>query len=282
MSRRLSLFFLLIFLSSFNVYSVNVTDETSLQTAIESANSAAQTINFLNDIPYARVFYPLNVNPDFSDAGQTYTINGNNYRLVVSSGNFPGFFSRGGAAGQITIQNLTIENATGKGGDSASNGGGGAGLGGGLFIDAGSSVVLDNVSFRNCSAQGGSSLTSIVSGGGGGGGFYGNGEVGSTYSGGGGGGLIGNGGTGNIVAGGGGGAQTDGVNAAVTVGGDGGDDFNNLNGGTGGGIGVAGTAGGSGGGGGGSGYFAPNGSTGGKGGTAAAVVAMLFLILVIL
>ena len=267
MNRRIPLFFLSLVLGSSNIYSINVIDETSLQSAITTANTVPQTINFLNDIPYARVFYPLNVDPDFSDAGQTYTINGNNYRLVVSSGNFPGFLSRGGAAGQITIQDLTIESATGKGGDSASNGGGGAGLGGGLVIDAGASVVLDNVSFKNCRAQGGSSLTSIGSGGGGGGGgLYGNGEVGAIYSGGGGG-LIGNGGTGNTLAGGGGGgAQTDGGNAAFTTGGDGGDDFNNLNGGTGGGVSIPGSAGGSGGGGGGSGYFAPNGSTGGAGG----------------
>lgn len=259
---------LCLLLSPTELFSVNVTDETTLQTAIQNANSVPQPINFLNDIPYATVLYPLNVNPDFTDAGKTYTINGNSNRLVVSSGSFPGFFSRGGVGGKITIQNLTIESATAKGGDSASNGGGGAGFGGGLFLDAGASVVLDNVSFKTCRAEGGSSLTSISSnGGGGGGGFYGNGQVGSIYSGGGGGGLIGNGGTGNTLGGGGGGgAQTDGANALVTTGGDGGDDFNNLNGGTGGTFGVAGTDGGSGGGGGGSGYFAPNGSTGGKGG----------------
>ncbi len=68
--------------------------------------------------------------------------------------------------GNVTIQDLTIQNAVAKGGNATSSngqggGGGGAGLGGGLFVagptqgSGGGNVTLENVSFVNDGAVGG-------------------------------------------------------------------------------------------------------------------------------
>ena len=94
-----------------------------------------------------------------SQAGQNYSISGNNqFRpLYVQSGN-------------VTIQNLQLVNGLAKGGDSL-HGGGGAGLGGALFVQN-SHTTLKQVTFSNNQAQGGSSGVD-TSGGGGGGGLYG-------------------------------------------------------------------------------------------------------------
>ena len=102
-------------------------------------------------------------------------------------------------AGNVTIENLALNNMTafgGNGGNASNPGGGGAGLGGGLLIASGGNVTIDNVSFSGDAAAGGN------------GGNY----NGSGFGGGGGGGLGGAGGSASGVglsnAGGGGGVGT--------------------------------------------------------------------------
>ena len=77
-------------------------------------------------------------------------------------------------SGNVTINDLTIANATaqgGAGGAGTGGGGGGAGLGGGLFVASAGAVTLDDVAFRNDDAigGGGGKYEAFASGGGGGG-----------------------------------------------------------------------------------------------------------------
>ncbi|MBY0445144.1 MAG: hypothetical protein K2Q15_08055, partial [Burkholderiales bacterium] len=55
-------------------------------------------------------------------------------------------------SGKLNISNATVKNFTTKGGDGS---GGGAGLGGAIFINSGAEVVLDNVNFSGNAAVGG-------------------------------------------------------------------------------------------------------------------------------
>src|SRR5580658_189725 len=80
-------------------------------------------------------------------------------------------------AGDVSIENLTIENALAAGGEGGGGGGGGAGLGGGLFVAAGASVTLDNVIFNRDTAAGGTGGTGLYGGGGGMGGAGGSGTL---------------------------------------------------------------------------------------------------------
>jgi uncharacterized repeat protein (TIGR01451 family)/CSLREA domain-containing protein len=185
----------------------------------------------------------------------------------------------------VTLSDLTISHGYTKGGNGGNGspraGGGGAGLGGGLFVNTGV-VTLTNVVFRDNRAVGGNGggINSSGGAGGGGGGMWGNGGQGSTDStagaggGGGGGGLTGNGGNGAggfsttnggaAGAGGGGrGGDNDGFNP------DNGDPGSDYGGGGGAGNGASGNGrnGGAGGfGGGGGGGNNSTGSTGGAGG----------------
>lgn len=165
------------------------------------------------------------------NAGSTPTviIDGNN-------GAFPGFFI---PTGTVTIQNITFQNLTakgGNGGDGISGGGGGMGAGGAIYAPQfflnGSypSITLMNVSINNCSAVGGNggsyagSSLSGNEGGGGGGGFAGNGgsiTIIGICGGAGGGGFGGDGGdvtlsTDDVRGGGGGGGG--GIGSRATIG----------------------------------------------------------------
>ena len=51
-------------------------------------------------------------------------------------------------SGKVTIESLTIEDTVAQGQAGEQSGGGGAGLGGGLFVGSGASVALTNVSFQ--------------------------------------------------------------------------------------------------------------------------------------
>lgn len=199
-------------------------------------NSMNQDLNTTPD-DYAIVFdYPMTiqlngilpiinnssnaVNITIGNSGSipTVTIDGNN-------GSYSGFFI---PMGNVTIQNMTFQNLTARGGDGGngiSGGGGGMGAGGAIYAPqaflngSNPSITLMNVSINNCSAVGGNggNYLGVSStgneGGGGGGGFSGNGgsiaTTGST-GGGGGGGFGGNGGnvtlsTTDLLGGGGGG-----------------------------------------------------------------------------
>ena len=217
-----------------SLFSLPANSPGTLETAILAANTGADTnITFTGSFGYTQNFRPINANPDFTFSGQTITINGVGNTLTAG-GNWRGFFVQGGGAPIVTIQNLTISGATAKGGDATSRAGGGAGLGGGLFVATGANVTLDNVHFTNSRAIGGNSTTT---GGrrGGGGGLVGNGGNGSTAGGGGGGfNINGGGSTTNSGGGGGAGAGTGGASVLGFNGGAGGRDFAGVGGGAGG------------------------------------------------
>jgi len=148
-----------------------------------------------------------------------------------NSGAYSGFFI---PMGNVTIQNMTFQNLTAKGGDGGdgiSGGGGGMGAGGAiyapqLFLNGmNPSVVLINVSINNCSAVGGNggNYLGISStgneGGGGGGGFSGNGGsiITTGFAGGAGGGGFGGDG-GDVTLSTGGGSGGGGLGSRATIG----------------------------------------------------------------
>lgn len=127
------------------------------------------------------------------------TINGNGatiervgstpFRIFYVSGGFDGL-----PAGQLTLNNMTVEGGLaegGNGGDGIAGGGGGAGLGGAIFNQG--NLNLSGVTLTGNTAQGGEGGQQITNGtsdaGGGGGGLGGNGGEGDGSSGGGGGGF---------------------------------------------------------------------------------------------
>ena len=129
------------------------------------------------------------------------------------------------AGGQVTLNNLTLANGYAKGGDGGSPlGGGGAGLGGAVFVNQGE-VLISGVVFAHNGVAGGNGAGAVENGaisGGGGGGLGGDGGNGGELGGGGGGGFGGNGGNGSYAAGGGGGLLGRGGNGGSSGGGGGG------------------------------------------------------------
>ncbi|MDQ8697097.1 hypothetical protein RCO24_00005, partial [Hyphomicrobium sp. LHD-15] len=128
--------------------------------------------------------------PALNNAGANITISGNGNTLS-GEGDYRGLFVY---SGQVRIEDLTIQNAAAKGGDVAqAAGGGGAGLGGALFVNSGATVTVSNVNLADNSAVGGNA--GQFGYGGSGGGMGGNG--GFNNGGGGGLGSGANGGTGS-------------------------------------------------------------------------------------
>lgn len=118
-------------------------------------------------------------------------INGNN-NTISGQDTYPIFFAFSGAN---TIDNLTLMNGKGLGGDGGAGhgGGGGAlGAGGALFVNNGATVSTTNISFSTNTVQGGNGGAPNGSrgGGGGGGGYSSNGGTSTTEGGGGGGGVF--------------------------------------------------------------------------------------------
>jgi len=158
----------------------SVTNESQLDAALR--NQADTEIRFDANISIStQNIFPVNSNIAFTPNSNFTLIDGNGFTLDAPSDVFRGFFVHGGT---ITIQNLTFSSLTSKGGQGGDSqlggrGGGGAGMGGGLFVDTGVTINLENCSFANCSAEGGDGGTNpgIVNsaGGGGGGGFLGGG-----------------------------------------------------------------------------------------------------------
>lgn len=120
--------------------------------------------------------HAVNITIGNSGSTPTVTIDGNN-------GAYPGFFI---PMGNVTIQNITFQNLTAKGGNGGngiSGGGGGMGAGAAIYVPQFflnglyPSVTLSNVSINNCAAIGGNGGSyagdslSGNEGGGGGGGF---------------------------------------------------------------------------------------------------------------
>lgn len=110
------------------------------------------------------------------------TINGNG-NVLDGGGTHRGLFAY---QGTIAINDLTIQNAKAPGGQGGSDAGGGAGLGGGLFVASAATVTVSDLDLANDSAVGGNG--GVLRDGGGGGGLGGaGGQVANNGSGGGGG-----------------------------------------------------------------------------------------------
>jgi hypothetical protein len=252
--------------TAFSLQGGSVANIADLNRAIEAADSlvagsGAYTITLTGDVTLGGTALAT---IDLA-AGNTLDIIGTNgagsYALI---GGGAGAAERGlfVEAGAVSLQNLTIEDMAAKGGNGAVDGGGAAGLGGGLFVgsevagDAGN-VTLNNVSFSGNSATGGNG-GAVGLGSGGGGGLGGNSGAAP---------FVGSGGNGGVGIG----SGTNGGGAGGTgafgggVGGKGGVGFGGGGGGgSGGDTGGNGGFGGFGGGGGAGGGFL--GSTGGGGG----------------
>ncbi|XUM20589.1 Ig-like domain-containing protein [Bradyrhizobium oligotrophicum S58] len=146
-------------------------------------NGAHYTFDIVGDLQLSDQLPAFNLPP-----GASLTIAGHGH--VLDAQGLPGLFVY---AGSVEIDDLGIINAVAKGGDSNFGGGGGAGLGGGLFIASAGTVTLSNVNFANDKAVGGNSggtfgyMGSALYGGGGGlggaGGFQGGGGIGIHASG---------------------------------------------------------------------------------------------------
>ncbi|MBD2512416.1 hypothetical protein H6G91_35270 [Nostoc muscorum FACHB-395] len=157
----------------------------SLSYAILQANRNAGTdaIELKTNVRIISVMKTL-PDSDMVIIGNGKTVSGDaNNNGQTDNGDLRPFFIK---SGNVKFYDLTITNSTAKGGDSG-QGGGGAGMGGGMFIYGGD-VSLSNVTFSNNRAQGGSRLNEVS--GRAGGGMFGDG--GKNISGGtGGGGLFG-------------------------------------------------------------------------------------------
>ncbi|WP_264477949.1 hypothetical protein, partial [Planktothrix agardhii] len=144
--------------------------EGTLSWAIKTANekAGADTIKLNTDV---RLNFGDDVirmwsliDSDMTVDGQGHTINGdNNNNGIADQGDRPIFFVYGGEPEHtdkgsngildVTFKNLTLKNAVAKGGDGYATGGG-AGMGGALFIYQGN-VTVDGVKFEGNRAIGG-------------------------------------------------------------------------------------------------------------------------------
>ncbi|NER35145.1 MAG: DUF4347 domain-containing protein [Oscillatoria sp. SIO1A7] len=119
------------------------------------------------------------INSNVTVIGNNHTISGdnNNNGIADTDGSDrPIFFIK---SGTVAFQNMTLTGGVAQGGN-AIGGGGGAGMGGGMFVYSGT-VTVDNVTFNNNLAIGGSSSGGYRGGGGGmaggGSGHYGGGGL---------------------------------------------------------------------------------------------------------
>jgi len=200
-----------------------------LRSAILLANTAggANTINF--SCPSAPC--TITLNGPLPPITSSLTLDGGIFGSVIIDGNgaYRAFFVD---TGTVVISSLQIQNTLAKGGDGGSAfiacGGGGAGLGGALFVNgitASAAVTVEQTYFLGNSAHGGNgcAISGRSGDGGGGGGLGANGGAGDlssggTYTNGAGGGVLGPGAPGSN------GASIDGVNGGL--GGGGGTDSN--------------------------------------------------------
>ena len=154
---------------------INVANSAQLISALNTA-AAGDTITFTQNITLASAMPQLT---------KDVTINGGGFQLNGAN-TYQGFAV---LSGTVAINNLKITNAVaqgGRGGDTYGlscsyrrGGGGGAGLGGGLFVGQSAKVTVTNVSFGSDQAIGGvggqNFRSQTTPGGGGGGGMFGNG-----------------------------------------------------------------------------------------------------------
>jgi len=123
----------------------------SLSWAIRQANVAAgdDTITLTTDVTVQSVMKNL-INGNVEIEGNGHTVSGNSQ--------FRPFFV---LSGTVTLRDLTVSEGLAKGGDGS---GGGAGLGGALFVYDGD-VTVDNVVFSNNAAVGGNGGSGSMGGG---------------------------------------------------------------------------------------------------------------------
>jgi Hint domain len=185
---------------------ISVNDETALNVAIGQIDAG---LNFDNSTAAANTAYTIDFTGSFELSadimaialvnnasltidGETNTINGG-YTGSATSGH-RGFLVYDG---NVTIQNVTIQDTVARGGAggsffAADAGGGGAGLGGGLLVATGGVVSLSGVNFTADAAIGGAGGNGGAHGDtgyGGGGGLGGAGGYGTLHGAGGGGGV---------------------------------------------------------------------------------------------
>ncbi|WP_160311513.1 autotransporter outer membrane beta-barrel domain-containing protein [Rhodopirellula islandica] len=225
---------------------IDVADEAEFNTAITNS-VAGDTI---------RLTAGITLTGNLNNLDKNLTIDGNGQTLSGASQYRPFFVE----SGTVVIENLTVENGKGQGGnggDGYYGGGGGLGAGGAVFVDENANVTLRDVSFQGNNATGGNGAALIShDGGGGGGGYIGNGSaatgltgaLGGNGGGGNGGDQGSNGSAGSFGGGGGGiGATSGGVGGDGGFGGGGGGGYTvNGGGGFGGGDGYYGGGGGAG------------------------------------
>ena len=173
-----------------------VTNESQLDAAITAVDALPAAPGQGVTIEIEAPTGALNLTHDLEGinlaAGITLTIDGNG-AVINGGGTARGFFAY---AGNVGIENVTLQNLVARGGDGANGGGGGAGLGGGLFVAAGANATLLNVAFSGDQAIGGNGGYGSLGGGGGLGGSGGATGIGPEGTLGGGGGGIGSSATG--------------------------------------------------------------------------------------
>lgn len=127
-------------------------------------NSDARQINFsVGSVSLGAI--PPMVN--LFTAEQITIGNANSSVTISGSGTYRGLYIR---QGDVTLQNVVIDNAQAQGGNGGNAGGGGMGAGGALFVDT-ANVTLRDVSFTNNQAVGGNGTAAgafVLAGGGGG------------------------------------------------------------------------------------------------------------------
>ncbi|MGB0371825.1 MAG: LamG-like jellyroll fold domain-containing protein [Opitutales bacterium] len=121
------------------------------------------TLSFQNDIILDRKIYP--VQRSVTIEGNGFTLDGQDlYHGLFLLGDFTGGRSSPLPGSdpeaapqdmQVTVRNLTIQNCLSKGGDGFEGGGGGAGLGGAIFVNEGIELVISGVVLEGNKAEGG-------------------------------------------------------------------------------------------------------------------------------
>ena len=182
-------------------FTITVSGLLALNT--QAAVTNGETLTIVNNVGTVT---KLTAVPDIAainlHSGVSLVINGNGGAILDGGNTVRGLFAY---SGNLTVNNLTIQNTVAQGGSGANAGfagGGGAGLGGGLFVGKYANVTLNSVAFSNNKAIGGAGGNNLGGGtaGWGGGGLGGNAGIvfgGQYFSGGGGVGRTAFGGTGS-------------------------------------------------------------------------------------
>lgn len=128
-----------------------------MKTQTKHTRQSRRKPTFLNRLPHAALAAVLSMNlalPAWAVDPTANTVLNGSFSLdggggIIDGNSANGYFLR---TGDMTISNVTLQNFAVKGGDGS---GGGAGMGGALFINSGTSVELNNVNFLSNNAAGG-------------------------------------------------------------------------------------------------------------------------------